>query len=97
VDGFLQSASRLSILTERSSIVGKSDAPDDGGYLKWRKDPDSPRERVFAGVTWAIGWGFQTVPRYLTTNHSVVRGWIIAGLAVWALAGLIGLSKVHSY
>jgi hypothetical protein len=97
VDGLLQIASRLSILTERSESVGKTDAPDDSSYLKWRVDPTSPRERVLAAVVYAVGWGAQILPRHLTTNHSVIRGWAIAGLAVFLLGGLVALSKIHSY
>lgn len=77
--------------------MGKTEAPDDSGYLKWRQDPDSRRDRALAAIVGTIGWGAQILPRYLTTNHSVIRGWTIAGLAVLLLGGLIALSKVHSY
>jgi len=77
--------------------VGKTDAPDDSGYLKWRMDPTSPREQLVWRVVYVVGIGVQSIPRYVTTNHAIIRDCEIAGLAILGVACLVGLSKIHSY
>jgi len=89
--------SRLSILTERSGIVGKAEVPDGGGYLKRRVDKMSQRMRWVETAVTMAGWTAWALPRYLTGNKAVVHVFFIAGLALLCVGIGIRLSKVHSY
>jgi hypothetical protein len=90
-------ASRLSILTERSRIVGKPEEPESSGYLKWHVDEMPPRMRGFTEALSITGWTALTVPHYLTGNHAVVRGFFIAAVALFCVDFAIRLSKIHCY
>jgi hypothetical protein len=77
--------------------VRQAEHRDNDGYLKWRRDPMSGRERVLSNVGYVAFVALQSLPRSFTSNHHVILGCAIAGY-VLALAGTLwGLSKIHSY
>lgn len=77
--------------------MGKAEEPDDSGYLKWRRDEESPRMRRVGRALYVAFWPALSLPRYFGANHAVVVGFEVGGLTLGCVGIGIGLSKIHSY